>query len=198
MSITLTKAMTDEEPASLEGVTKLAVGVSWDPTAGGSGKLFSALRRKLGTDLDLFAILFQGGEPVRYAGLDSLDPVGNGAVVHTGDNKTGAGEGDDETVFVEFSKIPAHVDAVVFVVAAFKPGSSFDNANNVSLKVYDSSDGKPEVVADIWPSLLSNSNAFAVSKAFRVGDHWEFRVLNEDMTIKQGDRKSILRYAQGL
>jgi tellurium resistance protein TerZ len=198
MSITLTKAMTDAEPASFEGVRRMSVGASWDPTGGASRGLLGRLKREIGTDLDLLAVLFSEGEPVRFAGLDSLDPVGNGAVTHTGDAQTGKAAGDDEAVFVTFDQIPGHVDAIAFVVAAFKPGSSFDKANNVSLKVYDASDGSPAVVADIWPSLLGSHNAVAVAKAFRVGDHWEFKVLNNKMTLRQGDRQGILRYAQGL
>jgi stress response protein SCP2 len=56
------------------------------------------LRRKTGTDLDLIAIAMKGGDPVRLAGLDSLAPMGNGHLVHSGDNQTGHRDGEDETV----------------------------------------------------------------------------------------------------
>lgn len=69
--ITLTK---EDGPADLDGVTHLSIGVSWDPTAGSSGGVMGVLRRKTGTDLDLIAIAMQGTDPVRLAGLDSLDP----------------------------------------------------------------------------------------------------------------------------
>lgn len=70
--ITLTK---NDEPAELDGVTHLSVGVSWDPTSGSSGGLIGKLRQKVGTDLDLIAVAMQGNDPVRLAGLDSLDPL---------------------------------------------------------------------------------------------------------------------------
>jgi hypothetical protein len=88
--LTLTK---EDGPADLDGVTHLSIGVSWDPTAGTSGGVLGVLRRKAGTDLDLIAIAMQGAEPVRLAGLDSLDPLGNRALVHSGDNQTGRGGG---------------------------------------------------------------------------------------------------------
>jgi stress response protein SCP2 len=194
-TVTLTK---DMGAADLPGVTKLAIGASWDASAGGAGGVMGWAKRQRGTDLDAIAILMQGGEPVRLAGLDSLDPVQNGSVVHSGDNQTGRGEGDDETITVDFTKVPGNVDAILFVCAAFKKGSSFEKAMNVSFKVYDSSDGTPGIMADIWPSLLGSGNACAVAKAYRAGDTWKLEVVNTRGTVRQGDQTSLLRFAIGM
>ncbi|WP_225839342.1 TerD family protein [Streptomyces sp. NK08204] len=190
--ITLTK---EDGPADLDGVTHLSIGVSWDPTGGASGGVMGMLRRKAGTDLDLIAIAMQGADPVRLAGLDSLDPMGNGALVHSGDNQTGRGHGDDETVTVEFARIPRNITSIVFVAAAFKKGSSFQKARNISFKVYDATGGSSEQVADIWPSLLTQDNGCAVAKAVRVGDTWKLEVINATGKIKQGDEHALMRFA---
>ncbi|MFD3559939.1 TerD family protein [Streptomyces sp. NPDC058686] len=190
--ITLTK---EDGPADLDGVTHLSIGVSWDPTAGSSGGLMGKLRRNVGTDLDLIAIALQGADPVRLAGLDSLDPLGNGSLVHSGDNQTGRGDGDDETVTVEFGRIPANITSIVFVAAAYKKSSSFQKARNISFKVYDATGGTSAQVADIWPSLLTNDNGCRVAKAIRVGGSWKLEVLNETGKIKQGDERALMRFA---
>jgi len=190
--ITLTK---EDGPADLAGVTHLSIGVSWDPTAGTSGGLMGKLRRQAGTDLDLIAIAMQGKDPVRLAGLDSLDPLGNGSLVHSGDNQTGRGEGDDETVTVEFAGVPGNVTSIVFVAAAFKKSSSFQKARNISFKVYDSTGGTAQQVADIWPSLLSADNGCAVAKAIRVDGGWKLEVVNKTGRIKQGDERDLMRFA---
>jgi stress response protein SCP2 len=190
--ITLKK---EDGPADLDGVTHLSIGVSWDPTSGSSGGLVGKLRRTTGTDLDLVAIAMQGADPVRLAGLDSGDPLGNGALVHSGDNQTGKGEGDDETVTVEFSRVPPNVTSIVFVAAAYKKGSSFQKARNISLKVYDATGGSSQQVADIWPSLLSTDNGCAVAKAIRDGAVWKLQVINETGKIKQGDEHALMRFA---
>ncbi|MEV5610283.1 TerD family protein [Streptomyces sp. NPDC052225] len=190
--ITLTK---EDGPADLDGVTHLSIGVSWDPTSGSSGGVLGSLRRKQGTDLDLIAIAMAGGDPVRLAGLDSLDPMGNGSLVHSGDNQTGKGEGDDETVTVEFSRIPPNITSVVFIAAAYKKGSSFTKARNISFKVYDATGGSTQQVADIWPSLLSADNGCAVAKAMRVGASWKLEVINTTGKIKQGDEHALMRFA---
>ncbi|NML55508.1 TerD family protein [Streptomyces sp. R302] len=190
--ITLTK---EDGPADLDGVTHMSIGVSWDPTAGSSGGPMGLLRRKKGTDLDLIAIAMHGEDPVRLAGLDSLDPLGNGSLVHSGDNQTGHGDGDDETVTVEFAKIPPHITSIVFVAAAYKKGSSFQKARNISFKVYDATGGSTQQVADIWPSMLTQDNGCAVAKAMRVGDAWKLQVINEMGKIKQGDDQALMRFA---
>ncbi|APE33524.1 stress protein [Nocardia mangyaensis] len=190
--ITLKK---DDDAADLTGITKMSVGVSWDPSAGASGGLLGIARRQKGVDLDLIAILVQGGDPVRFAGLDSLDPLGNGSVLHTGDEQTGAATGDDETVHVTFADVPAGIDSIVFVAAAFKKGSSFIKANNVSFKIYDATGGDTQPVADIWPSLLGAENANAIARAFRNGGSWQLEVLDRKGKVKQGDMQALLRFA---
>ncbi|MFG3014357.1 TerD family protein [Streptomyces cinerochromogenes] len=192
--ITLTK---DMGAADLDGVTKMGIGASWDTTTGGSGGLLGMARKARGTDLDAIAVLMAGDDPVRLAGLDVSDPLQNGAVTHSGDNQTGHGEGDDELITVDFECIPGHVTSIVFICAAYKRGSDFRKAANVSFKVYDSTGGSTQQVADIWPSLLGSGNAVAVAKAFRVGSSWKLKVINERGTVKQGDQDSLLRFAVG-
>lgn len=190
--ITLTK---EDGPADLDGVTHLSIGVSWDPTGGSSGGMLGTIRRKTGTDLDLIAIAMQGTDPVRLAGLDSLNPMGNGSLVHSGDNQTGHGDGDDETVTVEFARIPPNITSIVFVAAAYKRGSSFQKARNISFKVYDATGGSSQQVAEIWPSLLTQDNGCAVAKAMRVGSSWKLEVINVTGKIKQGDEYALMRFA---
>jgi stress response protein SCP2 len=186
-----------DDAADLDGVTHFSVGVSWDTTAGSSGGLWGKIKKSVGTDLDLIAVACQGNEPVRLAGLDSLDPFGNGSLIHSGDNQSGKGEGDDELVTIDFARVPSNVDSIVFVGAAYKKLSSFENAKNISLKVYDASGGSSTQVADIWPSLLATGNAIRIAKAFRVDSSWQFKVLDQRGPVTQGDEKSLLRFAVG-
>ncbi|MEO5876540.1 MAG: TerD family protein [Streptosporangiaceae bacterium] len=192
MAVTLSK---DDGAADLNGITHLAVGVAWDPSAGSSGGVLGMVRRKKGVDLDLVAVLMQGTEPVRFAGLDSLDPLGNASVKHSGDEQSGAAEGDDETVQVALANVPPAITSIVFIAAAFKRGSSFDKANNVSFKIYDATGGDSTQVADIWPSLVGTDNANAICRAFRNGGAWQLEVLNRAGKIKQGDRQALIRFA---
>lgn len=190
--LTLTK---ESGPAEMAGISRLELGVSWDTTGGGHSGIVGRLFRKAGTDLDLVAVLMNGNDPVRFAGIDQLNPLGDHSVVHSGDNQTGHGDGDDETLTLDLERISQNVTAIVFVAAAFKHGSSLDRAANVSFKVYDSTGGSKTQVADIWPSLLTKDNACAVAKAARVAGVWQLTVLNVTGKVTQGDRQSLMRFA---
>lgn len=189
--ITLTKEM---GPADLTGVDTLRVGAAWDTSTGMSGGFLGKLKERRGSDLDLIAIGMSGENPVRYIGLDNIDPLG-GSVVHSGDNTTGRGDGDDETIDVKFARIPATITALYFVIAAFKRGSSFDRAKNVDFNVYDGTGGQFDLVANAMPTLFSSHNAHKVLRAFREGGTWQMEVVNQAGTIEQGDPNSLLRFA---
>lgn len=190
--ITLSK---ETGPAELTGITKLELGASWDTTSGGKPGVFGTFFRKIGTDLDLVAVLLNNGVPVRFAGIDQLNPLGDHSIVHSGDNQTGHGEGDDETLTLELDRISPNVTSIVFVALAFKHGSSLDRAANVSFKVYDSSGDSKQQVADIWPSLLTRDNACAVAKVTRVGGAWALEVVNVTGKVIQGDRPDLMKFA---
>jgi stress response protein SCP2 len=187
----------DMGAADLAGVTHLAIGAAWDTSTGGSGRVLGAIKKHKGTDLDKIAILMQGAEPVIYVGLDNENPV-NGAVVSTGDEHTGKSEGDDETVTVDFAKVPAEITSILFTVTAFKRGTSFAQAKNVRISVYDNTGGTSQKVATIRPSLLGTGNLIVVAKAVRGPQFWTLEVVNTDKKITQGDFRSLLRAVVGM
>lgn len=192
----------DDDAADLDGVSKLIVGISWDKSNQQSKGLMGRAKKQMGMDLDLVAVIMQGSDPIRYAGMkdEADDPMKDGSVIHTGDNTTGEGEGDDEQVICDLTRVKSNVTAIVFVAGALKKRTKLAGADNVSFTVYDASDGVPGPVAEIMPSLLStNGNACAVAKAFRANSDspWQFKVLNEMGKVSQGDFQSLLRFAVG-
>lgn len=195
MSMSLSKA---DGPADLPGVTGLHIGLSWDTSTGGAGALLGKLRELKGTNLDLLAYAMQGDKPVSYAGLDNQDP--EPGIHHTGDNKTGKADGDDELVQVDFTKVPAEITSIVFGAAAFQKGTSFGKAKNVKIRVYDATGGSPTEVAVVRPSLLGNANFIGVAKATRRSGAagWSFEVIDKTGTITQGKPDSLLRAAVGM
>jgi stress response protein SCP2 len=192
--IMLTK---DMGAADLAGVTHLAIGAAWDTSTGGSGRILGALKQRLGTDLDNVAIAMQGDQPVVYVGLDNENPL-EGSIVSSGDEHTGKSAGDDETITVDFAKVPAEITSILFTVAAFKRGTDFSKAKNVQISVYDNTGGTSQKVATIRPSLLGDGNLIVVAKATRGASNWTLEVVNEDKRITQGAFKSLLRAVVGM
>src|SRR3954470_18056458 len=109
MPISLQKGGNVNLSKEAPGLNKMTIGLGWD-TRATDGAAF---------DLDGAVFLLNSGGKVRsdadfifYNNLKSAD----GSVVHSGDNTTGAGEGDDEYVSVDLTKVPADVDKIVLAV----------------------------------------------------------------------------------
>jgi stress response protein SCP2 len=193
MVLTLDKNM---DPADLRGVENLSVGIAWDMIGGGGGRVMGALKRRKGVDLDLIAVAYNSSmEPVRYAGFDNLDPFSDGTLLHTGDNMSGKGDGDDELIDVNLMLVPGIVHKIVFVVAAFKRGSKFEDAGNISVSVYDGTGGTTEKVAMIWPSLIGNGNAIKVCTVERAGASWTLKVNETRGPVTQADVRNLYTFA---
>eukprot|EP00300_Choanocystis_sp_HF-7_P033129 c45422_g1_i1.p1 GENE.c45422_g1_i1~~c45422_g1_i1.p1 ORF type:complete len:517 (-),score=119.07 c45422_g1_i1:81-1631(-) len=91
-------------------------------------------------DLDASAVCFDNTGKVAgvvyFGQTRSLD----GAMIHTGDSRSGAEAGDDESIVCHLHKLPANVLAIFFVVTAYKPSTSFDQVETARVCLYDEND----------------------------------------------------------
>lgn len=206
MTLVLTKENAGlDDPAEMTGMNRMRVGASWDTSSRGKSGFMGKLSQKVGTDLDLLAIVVDAsGNPVRFAGLDNLDPLKDGTLTHSGDNTTGRGEGDDETVEVDLLTMDPVYHKIVFAVATLKDSGAakvfrdegFSGAQNVEFAVYDaSSSGQSDKVARIMPSLLGTENCCLVASVQRGDTGWSLAVINKMVRVTPGDRNSLLRAA---
>jgi len=125
MGVSLSKGgnvnLSKEEP----GLNKIVVGLGWDARATDGAEF----------DLDASAFLVNAGGTVRsdadfifYNNLKSVD----GSVRHTGDNRTGAGDGDDEAIEVDLSSVPTDVQKIAISVTIHEAESRKQNFGMVS------------------------------------------------------------------
>lgn len=200
----------------LDGVTKLVFGAAWNrKTAKQSGwarKLAVKTGGKVNLgggqkdiDLDLALVLYRDGEPKRIVIGHNMDPV-NGAAVHSGDNQIGDGDGDNETVTLHLDNLPAWVTEWAVAVFAYKMGTNFDQAQNVSLNVYDGSGvGAPVLIDELMPTLGSGATACVVAsgKVNREGmsgaptEGWTTTLVDKAGRLStQGDDNAILAFTK--
>ena len=120
-------------------LTKIIMGLGWDAVKSKGFFGFGGKAQEI--DLDASCILFddQGkqSDVIWFRQLKSRD----GSVVHTGDNRTGAGEGDDEQIIVDLTKVPASVKCLVFTVNSFT-GQNFSQIQNATCRIVNASDNK--------------------------------------------------------
>ena len=144
MSISLTKG----EKISLEkstggNLTKVKMGLGWDAMV---KKGFFGKAKSVDVDLDASCLLLDSNknlvDTVWFAQLVSKD----GSIVHTGDNLTGEGEGDDESIIVDLNAIPATITTLIFTVNSYS-GEDFTQITNAFCRLLDLSAGQEQEMA---------------------------------------------------
>ncbi|WP_433325295.1 TerD family protein [Spirillospora sp. CA-294931] len=174
MGVSLTKggniSLTKEAP----GLSAVIVGLGWD------------VRTTTGAEFDLDAsalVVNAEGKVltkqhfVYYGNLRSPD----GAVEHTGDNLTGAGEGDDEQIKVNLGAVPAEADKIVFPVSVYeglKRGQNFGQVRNAFIRVADQNGGTELARYDLSEDA-STETAMIFGELYRHGSDWKFRAVGQ-------------------
>lgn len=158
-------------------LSKVVMGLGWDAVQQKKGLLGSIFGRKpANIDLDASCALFdenkQSVDFVWFAQLKSKD----GSIVHTGDNLTGEGEGDDEQIIVDLTRVPANVKYLVFTVNSFR-GQTFNEVENAYCRLVDNSTQKE--IARYTLSGGGNFTAMIMAKLYRHNDEWKMHALGE-------------------
>ena len=174
MAISLSKGGNVNLSKEAPGLNKIVVGLGWDARAT-DGAAF---------DLDASAFLVKLDGKVRSDSdfcFYNNKVVGDGAVQHTGDNTTGAGDGDDETVKVELGKIPANLDKVVFAVTIHEAEArkqNFGQVNHAYIRIVNE-DGGQEIARYDLSEDASVETAMIFGEIYRVGTDWKFKAVGQ-------------------
>lgn len=158
-----------------ESLTHIRLGLGWDSVVPAKRGFFGSAK-PVDIDLDASAILFDGNkqplEAVFFNQLRSQD----GSIQHTGDNLTGEGDGDDETIMVNLGAVSPAVQHVVFVITSYSQ-QTFDMVQNAFCRVIDDSiPGSPEV-AKYQLAESGRYTAMVMAKLSRVGGAWNFQAI---------------------
>ncbi|HEY0116179.1 MAG TPA: TerD family protein [Allosphingosinicella sp.] len=174
MSISLNKGGNLSLSKEAPGLTKILVGLGWD-TRSTDGQDF---------DLDASAFLLKEGDKVRadtdfifYNQLKSSD----GSVEHTGDNLTGEGEGDDEVIKVDLSKVPPEIQKISVAVTihdAETRRQNFGMVTNAFVRVVNDGNGSEIARYDLSEDA-STETAMIFAELYRHGAEWKFRAVGQ-------------------
>ena len=173
MSVSLNKGQSVSLVKSGVGtLSGVRMGCGWDAIAkkGMFGK-----SREVSVDLDASVVLLDADkrlmDQVWFQQLKSKD----GSVRHTGDNTTGKGDGDDESILVDLTAVPANVHHLVFVVNSFS-GQDFGQIENAFCRLVDTTQGDAELARyDISGS--GNHTAVVMARVTRDGDGWSMTAI---------------------
>jgi tellurium resistance protein TerD len=181
MGISLSKGGNISLSKESPGLARILIGLGWDVRTT-DGKEF---------DLDASAFLLTATGKVRsdadfifYNQLKSSD----GSVEHTGDNRTGEGEGDDEAIKVDLTKVPAELDRISVAVTIHDAGARNQNFGMVSgafIRVVNS-DNNNEITRFDLSEDASTETAMIFGEVYRHGAEWKFRA------VAQGYKAGLL------
>ena len=173
MPINLTKGQKVDLTKGNPGLKKLMVGLGWDVNAFDSG-----------ADFDLDAAAFMLGDNGKCPTEKEFIFYGNlthpsEALKHMGDNLTGEGEGDDEQIFVDLSKIPSNVSKVAFTVTIYEAeyrGQNFGQVSNSFIRIVDESTGQELIHYDLGEDF-SIETAVVVGELYKYNGEWKFNAI---------------------
>ncbi len=173
MPISLQKGQKVDLTKGNAGLTKIFIGLGWDTNKYDGGH-----------DFDLDASAFLVGENGKVLADTDFVFYGNlkhasGAVEHTGDNLTGEGDGDDEVINVDLSKIPANVAKIAFTVTIYDAevrSQNFGMVSNAFIRVVNANGGTELIRYDLGEDY-SIETAVVVAEIYRHGAEWKFNAV---------------------
>ena len=176
MSVNLSKGQKislDKEAGAT--LTRITMGLGWDAV---KTKGFLGFGSKTeAVDLDASCVMFDENKStsdiVWFRQLKSKD----GSIVHTGDNRTGAGDGDDEQINVDLSTVPAHVKSLVFTVNSFT-GQNFSQVENAYCRILNASNNQE--VARFNLSVQGSHTAQIMARLYRHNGEWKMHAIGEN------------------
>jgi stress response protein SCP2 len=186
MSVSLSKGQKINLSKEQAGLSQVMVGLGWDEVEKNQGFLATLFGGKpMDIDCDAFAIMLAANGKVLNAPLRDIkqctvfynnlsDP--SKSIVHQGDNLTGAGEGDDEQIFVDLNRVPADVFSIVFAVniyEAFNRNQHFGMLRNAFIRVVDAKSGRELCRFDLNENY-NNETALIAGALRRTDAGWEF------------------------
>ncbi|MGG3891016.1 TerD family protein [Metabacillus fastidiosus] len=173
MAISLSKGQRIDLTKTNPGLTEVIIGLGWDTNKYSGGHDF---------DLDASAFLADANGKVQhdtdfifYNNMVSS----NGAVKHTGDNRTGEGDGDDEQIVIDFPALPAHVEKIGITVTihdADARGQNFGQVSNAFVRVVDAKTDREVLRYDLGEDF-SVETAVVICELYKHGQDWKFNAI---------------------
>lgn len=187
MAISLQKGQKVDLTKSNPGLKKVLIGLGWDVNKYDGGHDF---------DLDAAAFLLdENGKVTAQSDFVFYSNMNHssGSVSHQGDNLTGEGDGDDEQIIVDLSKIPNNISKIAFTVTIYDAevrNQNFGQVSNSYIRVVDQSNNNILINYDLGEDF-SIETAVIVAELYRQGSEWKFNAVGSGFS---GGLASLCNY----
>ncbi|WP_028399315.1 TerD family protein [Ectobacillus panaciterrae] len=173
MAINLSKGQKVDLTKTNPGLTNIIVGLGWDVNKYDGGHDF---------DLDSSVFLLNGaGKCASETDFIFYNNAtgANGSVVHTGDNRTGVGEGDDEQIKINLPHVPANIEKIAFTITihdAETRSQNFGQVSNSYVRILNEANGEELIRYDLGEDF-SIETAVVVGELYRHNSEWKFNAI---------------------
>ena len=158
-------------------LNSVVMGLGWDAAKkkGFLGGLFGGGNNAV--DLDASCFMFDDkNELIDVVYFNHLRSEG-GSVQHSGDNRTGDGDGDDEQIAVALNRVPADIKSLVFTVSNYT-GQDFSQVENAFCRLINGDNGQEIARYDL--SAQGNHTAQIMAKVYRHNGEWKMHAIGEN------------------
>ncbi len=181
MSISLQKGQKVNLSKESAGLSKIMIGLGWDEVQQKKRGLFAPKPQEI--DCDASALLLSDGKLRRKEDLVFFGNLrhDSGAVLHMGDNLTGAGDGDDEQIGVDLAQVPAQYDRIVIVVniyQAVERRQNFGMIQNAFIRLVDGRNNN-EICKYNLTEDYSGMTAMIFGEVYRHNGEWKFNAIGQ-------------------
>lgn len=178
MTVFLSKGEKVDLTKGRPSLSKIMIGLGWDVNKYDGETSFdldasvflTKANGKVGTD----------GDFIFYGNLEHSTKC----VIHTGDNRTGNGDGDDEVIKVDLSKVPSDYEKISVVVTIYDAESRYQNfgmVENAFIRVVDESNGEEIARYDLSEDY-SSQTALVIGEIYRHNGEWKFKAVGSGYT----------------
>ncbi|OBZ13841.1 MULTISPECIES: TerD family protein [Bacillales] len=182
MAISLVKGQKVDLTKGNAGLSKVIVGLGWDPAAVKGG--FFGMKKAANVDCDASALLLDANG--KLSGEKNLvcfynKQSGDGSVVHTGDNITGEGDGDDEQIIVQLDRVPDHIHKILCVVNIYECESrrqDFGMIKSAFIRIVNPANNQ-ELIRFNLTDNYAGKTALVVGELYRHSGEWKFNAIGE-------------------
>ncbi|MED1826069.1 TerD family protein [Brevibacillus agri] len=173
MAVSLQKGQKVDLTKTNPGLTQIKVGLGWDTNKYDGGGEFDL-------DVSVFLLNEQGKvEDDKHFVFFNNPKSPDNSVVHSGDNRTGAGDGDDEVIEIDLSKVSASVHKIAFTITIYDAATrnqNFGQVSNAYARVLSASNGEELIRYDLGEDF-SIETAVVVGELYRHGSEWKFSAI---------------------
>ena len=192
MSVSLQKGQRVSLSKDNAGLRAVVVGLGWDeaqPQAKGVlGSLFGGSKKVQDIDCDAIAFLLNAegkiAQPSDVVFFNNLRHS-SGCVMHQGDNLTGAGEGDDEQIFIDLAKLPSQYERVVILVSIYKAterNQHFGMIKNAFIRIFDAETNKELCIYNLSENY-DDMTALVFGELYRKNGEWRFNAVGQPLKL---------------